>query len=119
MGLQQVKPQLTSLRLFMKGSQMKRQWRINTNLSEMNVDTEDTKKITVLRMMRAAMEAEIPKKRGFQDVSISEQDLCSITRYDGSQKAVAKKFHALPKNWPKVIDKITDLDHKWNDESSK
>ena len=53
------------------------------------------------------------KKGGFQDVSISEQDLCNITRYDGSQKPVAKKFHSQPKDWPKVIDKITDLDHKW------
>ena len=64
-------------------------------------------------MMRAALEADLPKKRGFKDVSISPQDLSNITRYDGSQKAVAHRFHAQPKEWPKVIDKITDESHKW------
>ena len=73
------------------------------------------KNVAPLRVMRAAIEADIPTKRRIDGIGVSIEELCHTTRYDSAtQKAVRHRFFEAPKRAPPCLTKITSARRAWH-----
>ena len=70
-------------------------------------------KISPSRLMRTVLEAGVIERRGMQNISVTIEELCQITRYDASQKPVRHRFFAPPSNIPEQFAQITDPTRSW------
>ena len=70
-------------------------------------------KIAASTIMRRAIEAGIPRKRGETSVRLNDVDISSATRYDNTQRPARHRWFARPKTVPDRLVHITHPRRTW------